>query len=66
MPEPLPSATTRSPRRCQNCNGFVTRQFARVFGDNDDVVHYCTECNTFANLFDGEGSRSHPKEVDSL
>jgi hypothetical protein len=30
-----------------------------VFGDNDDVVHYCPECNTFSNLFDGHGSGSH-------
>ncbi|WP_350355448.1 DUF7563 family protein [Halorarius litoreus] len=56
MPEPVPSPAPTSQRRCQNCNSFVSRQFSRVFGDNDDVVHYCPECNTFSNLFDGHGS----------
>ncbi len=31
---------------CQNCGGHVSRQFARVLGDNDDVVHGCPDCST--------------------
>lgn len=30
---------------CQNCGGMVSDDFARVFGDNDDVVHGCPECS---------------------
>lgn len=58
MPEQIQTATDRS-RRCQNCDSFVSRQFSRVFGDNNDVVHYCPQCDTFSNLFDGHGSGPH-------
>jgi len=30
--------------RCTNCRSHVTVQFARVFGDNEDVVHECIDC----------------------
>ena len=30
---------------CSNCGAFVTDDFARVFGDNDDEVHACPECS---------------------
>jgi len=29
---------------CRNCGAPVTEDYARVFGDNDDVVHSCAEC----------------------
>ena len=29
---------------CQNCGEFVTREFAKVFGTNDDEVHGCLDC----------------------
>jgi len=35
---------------CLDCGGHVTEQFARVFGDRDDVIHGCPECSTFAEL----------------
>lgn len=38
---------------CQNCGAYVTRTFARVFGDNRDVVHACVECSTMRALRDG-------------
>jgi RNase P subunit RPR2 len=38
---------------CQNCGAYVTRTFARVFGDNHDVVHACLECSTMRALRDG-------------
>lgn len=56
MPEQMVTSASRSTQRCQNCDSFVSKQFSRVFGDNQDVVHYCPECNTFSNLFDGHGS----------
>lgn len=29
---------------CLNCGGHVTEQYRRVFGDNDDQVHACPNC----------------------
>ena len=29
---------------CENCGAFVTRNFVRVFGDNQDNVQGCMEC----------------------
>lgn len=44
-----PVADTVAPR-CRNCGSQVTKRFARVFGDNDDVVHSCPECGTYADM----------------
>lgn len=30
--------------QCETCGGFVTDNYARVFGDNDDRVHECRHC----------------------
>jgi hypothetical protein len=44
--------TTRSvtSNECNNCGSFVTPQFARVFGDNDDEVYGCLNCQTAREL----------------
>lgn len=46
--------------QCQNCNNYVTPQFARVFGDNDNSVHACIECSTLHALRDGDGGETSP------
>jgi hypothetical protein len=33
-----------SDRRCRNCGSFITPDFARVFGNNDDEVFGCFSC----------------------
>lgn len=38
---------------CRECGAHVSDSFARVFGDNDDVVHGCPNCETYAAVFDG-------------
>lgn len=43
-------------RKCHNCESFISRKFARVFGDNDDRAHACIECSTLHSLRDGEAS----------
>jgi len=46
--------------RCRNCNAYVSQQFARVFGNNDDRVRGCIRCSTLHALRDGDagtGSR---------
>jgi hypothetical protein len=40
--------------KCHNCNSFISPQFARVFGDNDDRAHACISCSTLHSLRDGE------------
>jgi len=40
---------------CKNCGAFVTKQFARVFGDNRNRVHACIECSTLASLREQAG-----------
>ena len=41
---------------CRNCGGRVSADFARVFGDNDGVVHRCMQCTCQAHLFHGGGA----------
>jgi DNA-directed RNA polymerase subunit RPC12/RpoP len=43
---------------CYNCEAFVTADFARVFGDNEDRVYRCTECTSYRALVAGEGGRA--------
>lgn len=38
---------------CRRCGGFVTRDFARVFGDNADRVHGCPACLSTRMLTEG-------------
>ncbi len=39
--------------RCVNCGSFVTPQFARVFGDNQNRVTQCLNCTTSRELCRG-------------
>lgn len=48
--EPGAQDTDTSRPRCVTCGNHVTRQFARVFGDNGDVVHACPECSTYREM----------------
>jgi transposase-like protein len=44
---------------CENCGRHVTRQFARVFGDNLDTVHGCLHCTTARERQTGEHIPQH-------
>lgn len=41
---------------CQNCSGFVTPDFVRVFGSNEQEVFGCPACVGFGDLNRGEGA----------
>jgi DNA-directed RNA polymerase subunit RPC12/RpoP len=43
--------------RCENCGAHVTPEFTRVFGDNEDRVYSCFECQEASKLFDGAGAQ---------
>jgi predicted RNA-binding Zn-ribbon protein involved in translation (DUF1610 family) len=38
---------------CQNCGGFVTPDFVRVFGTNDGSVLACPNCASMGSIMDG-------------
>ncbi|AGB38732.1 DUF7563 family protein [Natronococcus occultus] len=40
--------------RCQDCGGYVTRDFVRVFGI-DGTVAGCPDCTTYRELQEGGG-----------
>lgn len=41
---------------CNNCDSFVTPDFARVFGDNDSSVYGCPECMDLWQLSEGRAA----------
>ncbi|WP_438267129.1 DUF7563 family protein [Haladaptatus salinisoli] len=47
--------------QCQNCDSFVTPQFARVFGNNRNEVYGCFECMTATEV--KRGRANHPEEA---
>lgn len=52
------SRTDRQPasheHRCLSCDTYVSADFARVFGNNDDTIYACLNCTTLAALRDGQ------------
>jgi len=47
---------------CQNCGSYVTRNFQRVFGDNQNNVQSCMDCGDRTGVREG-GAVADP-EVD--
>ncbi|WP_435156781.1 DUF7563 family protein [Haladaptatus sp. DFWS20] len=43
-----------SDRRCRNCGSFITPDFTRVFGNNDDQVFGCFSCLSATAVKNGE------------
>ncbi|WP_323172877.1 hypothetical protein [Natrialba sp. PRR66] len=41
---------------CEHCEAHVTDQFRRVFGDDQDQAHRCSECDTYARLSRGSAA----------
>jgi hypothetical protein len=42
---------------CSNCDSFVTPDFVRVFGAEDDRVFGCPQCANMRELMEGLGAR---------
>ena len=49
-------------KTCTNCGASVSNEFAKVFGDNDDVVHICLSCTHAGAVFDGRSARPTPDD----
>jgi len=43
-------------RECRHCGRHVTRTFARVHGDDDDVAHRCLGCDCFRRICRGSAA----------
>ena len=41
---------------CQHCGAHVTRDFRRVYGDDDDRAHRCHDCDTLVRLREGSAA----------
>jgi len=41
---------------CNSCGGHVTKQFVRVFGNNEDEVYGCGNCMATVDLINGDGT----------
>lgn len=52
-PSWTPRTSSTSGATCQNCDSPVSKQFARVFGDNRDVVYACPACETYREMKTG-------------
>lgn len=50
-------------QQCRTCGNHVTDQFARVCGDNDDVVHHCPECASEGDIVDGAAAIPERKDT---
>lgn len=44
---------TGSSVKCRGCGEPWTKQFARVFGNNDDEIEQCPECESYRELKNG-------------
>ena len=51
--------TSIAENRCQSCGSFVTRDFARVFGNNHNEVFGCLECMSATEVKKGGASAEH-------
>ncbi|WP_435158168.1 DUF7563 family protein [Haladaptatus sp. DFWS20] len=64
MPQPhqvIEGNTGHNERRCRNCASFITPEFARVFGNNDDEVFGCLDCMSATAVRNGH---AHTQNAD--
>ena len=56
---------TSAENRCRSCGSFVTRDFARVFGNNQNEVYGCLDCMTATEVKKG-GARAESVETNII
>lgn len=49
--------------RCRSCGAFVTRDFVRVFGTNENEVHGCMECLSATAMKNGRARPDEPAKM---
>jgi hypothetical protein len=51
--------------KCRNCNAYVSKDFVRIFGDNDDEVYGCLECVGATAVKNGATKQGVSRRSDS-
>jgi hypothetical protein len=51
--------------QCRECGVYVSKGFARVFGDNQDRVDGCPACTTFRERSEGAVTPEDDPGIDS-
>jgi len=51
---------------CQYCEAHVSRDFRRVYGDDNDRVHRCRECDTMVRIRAGSAAGLDVSTPDPL
>jgi hypothetical protein len=46
--------------RCLYCGAHVPVNFRRVYGDDDDRAHRCSDCDTYSRLARGSAAGRDP------
>jgi len=46
----------QSRRECLHCGAHVSKRFCRVYGDEHDRIHRCSECDTHIRLSRGSAA----------
>ncbi|ELY46167.1 DUF7563 family protein [Natronorubrum tibetense] len=41
---------------CKHCGAYVSDQFCRVYGDNNDRAHRCGDCDSYRRLTRGSAA----------
>lgn len=65
MSSDLSTGGGHAENRCRNCGSFVTRDFARVFGNNYNEVYGCLECMTATEVKRG-GARAENVDTSGI
>ena len=46
--------------QCENCDAYHSRQYGRVFGDNQNRLEACPDCETHQEMKIGVGAGVEP------
>ena len=49
---------------CNNCDSFKTKQYVRVFGDDDNELHRCHDCSIYGEMLHGVGAGRSPDTIE--
>ncbi|WP_276252993.1 DUF7563 family protein [Halomontanus rarus] len=56
--------THSTDENCLHCGAYVTDRFGRVFGDENNQVHRCSECDSYRRLSRGSAAGVDVKVPD--
>ncbi|WP_459194740.1 DUF7563 family protein [Halosimplex sp. J119] len=54
----------KSHTACQNCGNFVSRDYRRTFGDEDNIAHRCSACDSPTRIHKGSAAGKTVSHTD--